>query len=67
MPDKYVPNKLDYRTFLISDRLKIVVNFWDGQASIRELAGDQKVLLTLTPTELATLTWVLEEVNIKEV
>ena len=62
-------------TFILGDRLFITVDYWDGHAYIGELDQSrdengklyQKKLLELSPEELAALTWVLEEVNIKEV
>ena len=67
MSDVYVPNKKDYHTYRLSDRLAITVNLWDGQATLHYGNSPDIVLLYLTPDELATLTWTLDEVNIREV
>ena len=63
----YVPNKKDYRTFNLSDRIAITINFWDGRSTIHTVDTPNITLTYLTPDELATLTWVLDEANIREV
>jgi hypothetical protein len=67
MPDVYVPNKKDYRTFNLSDRVAITINFWDGRSTIHYVNTPHIVLTYLAPEELAELTNVLIKANIREV
>lgn len=67
MNDTYVPNKKDYRTFPLSDRLAITINFWDGRAALHYLNSPQIKLAFLAPHEVAELTEILIEANIREV
>ena len=66
-PDVYVPNKKDFRTFNLSDRLAITINFWNGRAIIHYVNSPHIKLAFLAPEELAELTEVLIEANIREV
>ena len=67
MDEKYVPNKKDYRTFNLSDRIAITINFWDGRSTIHTIGTPSITLTYLAPEELAELTEVLIEANIREV
>ena len=67
MTDVYVPNKKDYRTFNLSDRVAITINFWNGRATMHYVNNVAMMLTYLTPQELAELTNILIEANIREV
>ena len=67
MNDQYIPNKKNYRTFNLSDRIAITINFWDGRAVIHYVHNPHLKIAYLTPAELSELTEVLIEANIREV
>ena len=57
----------DYRTFNLSDRIAITIFFWDGRSTLHSIDSPQIVFTYLAPEELAELTEVLIEANIREV
>ena len=63
MSDQYK----DYRTFPLSDRIAITINFYDGRSTIHYLTNPHITLTYLTPSEVAELTEILIEANIREV